>query len=80
MTEKKLIVVFCMSYLCQKNNTKKTILKDTLYDHNDQGFWEVSKNLVPPIPGLNTDLLMKSIEEQVLKTMKMFMERINVRT
>ena len=64
----------------KKNPTPKPILKDTLHDHNDQGFWEVPKNLVPPIPGLNTDSLMKSIEEQVLKTMKMFMERINVRT
>ena len=62
-----------------KNPVQKTSSKDTLNESNDQGFWEVPKNLVPPITGLSTELLMKSIEEQVLKTMKVFMERINVR-
>ena len=62
-----------------KNQPKQNpSLKSIPDDHAGQGFWEVPKNLVPPIPSLNTESLMKAIEEQVIKTMKVFMERINV--
>ena len=54
------------------------ILRNTSDDHGNQGFWEVPKDLVPPIPSLSTESLMKAIEEQVIKTMKVFMERVNV--
>ena len=56
----------------------KPTLRTTSDDHGDQGFWEVPKDLVPPIPSLSTELLMKAIEEQVIKTMKVFMERVKL--